>query len=383
MALVTYPLNDIDFTAEDAELFHCTRSSGVHTSNSFQYSVTGANNVVTIGTGIAWIHNTDFSGKVAALKASLSVNLGVPDSTYPRIDAIVLQFSANNNETKVVVKKGTAASSPAAPSVTRTASVYELHLYHVRREAGATAITAADITDLRFSSNYCGMMADSVTKVDTSAIEAQVKSLMDRLEAEIESRLESIDNAMNNSAQTGVPVPTLAQAGLFPRVTADGTSYELVDLLNLHVWKKYANEPIYIATEVDSTLIASYLLGAYTITYAQEISVTDDEVSLVDEQKIEVTGATDSNLNNIKGKFVRASVSNIYLIHPNATFTIKTTGTGGTGTSASIYVNGASKITAGIPDPIGFAASADSSVYPTSGEHTDGYWYEYHKRLGE
>lgn len=381
MALVTYPLNDIDYTAEDAELFHCTRTSGVHSKSSFPYSVTGANNIVTIGAGVAWIHNTDFSGKVAALKASLSVNLGVPDSTYPRIDAIVLQFSANNNETNVVIKKGAAASSPTAPAVTRTASVYELHLYHVRREAGATAITAADITDLRFSSTYCGLMADSVTEVDTSAIEAQVSSLIDRLEAEIENRLESVDNAINNATQTGVPVPTSATAGFFPRVTADGTSYELVDLLNLHIWKKYANEPVYTATEVDSAMVGVKLSGVFSVTYSSEISVTDGTVSLVDEQKIEITGTTDTNLETIKGKYIKSG-SYFYLIHMDAKFTTKTSGSG-TGTTTSMYADSAARITAEVPAPLGFAASADSSAYPTSGEHTDGYWYEYHKRLGE
>ena len=381
MALVTYPLNDIDYTAEDAELFHCTRTSGVHSQSSFPYSVTGANNIVTIGVGIAWIHNTDFSGKVAALKASLSVNLGVPDSTYPRIDAIVLQFSANNNETNVVIKKGTAASSPTAPTVTRTASVYELHLYHVRREAGATAITAADITDLRLNSNYCGLMADSVTKINTDAIEAQVEALLDRLEAEIESRLESVDNALNNDTQTGVPVPTVAQAGFFPRVTVDGTSYELVDLLNLYTWKKYANEPVYTATEVDSAQVGIKLSGVFTVTYSQEISITDGEVSLVDEQEIEITGTTDTNLETIKGMFVKFG-SKIHRIHDDADFSTKTSGSG-TGITTTLYADSATLITAEVPEPLKIVAAADRSAYPTSGEHTDGYWYEYHKRLGE
>lgn len=385
MALVTYPLNDIDYTAEDAELFHCTRTSGVHSKSSFPYSVTGANNIVTIGAGVAWIHNTDFSGKVAALKASLSVNLGVPDSTYPRIDAIVLQFSANDNETNVVIKKGTAASSPAAPAVTRTASVYELHLYHVRREPGATAITAADITDQRLNSTYCGLMADSVTNIDTSAIESQVKSLMDRLEKEINSRLESVDNALNNDTQTGVPVPTLAQAGFFPRVTADGTSYELVDLLNLHIWKKYDHEPIYKKTDVTEASVSLYLNGSYSITYADSFAVSDGSVSLVDSQELTIDGVSVDNeaLSAILGKYVSFGGS-IYYIDPLATFKTKPTGSvGSTGTTTNLYATKGAKIEAGIPDPVGYVASESKNAYPDSGEHTDGYWYEYHKQLGD
>ncbi len=70
---------------------------------------------------------------------------------------------ANKNQTDIVVKSGTAATSPQPPEVVRTESLYELHLYHVYRAAGSTVVSVADVTDLRLNSEYCGMMADSVT----------------------------------------------------------------------------------------------------------------------------------------------------------------------------------------------------------------------------
>ena len=42
--MITYPLNNIDYTAEDAELFHCTRTSGIWATNDFPISVTGRDN---------------------------------------------------------------------------------------------------------------------------------------------------------------------------------------------------------------------------------------------------------------------------------------------------------------------------------------------------
>lgn len=187
MALATYPLNDVDYSAEDAELFHCTRSSGIYANDDFDYSVTGADNTITVGVGLAWIRNSRFSGKVAALKAALSLDLGVPDAVYPRIDAVVIQFDANANRTEIVVKQGTAASSPAAPAISRTEVLHELHLYHVRREAGAAAISVSSVTDLRLDPNYCGLMADSVTEVDTSAIAAQARALIEELRTELQA----------------------------------------------------------------------------------------------------------------------------------------------------------------------------------------------------
>ena len=189
--MITYPLNNIDYTAEDAELFHCTRTSGIWAEGSFSISVTGADNNVTVGTGIAWINNEAFSGKVTALKSAEVLDLGIADSTYPRIDVIAIQFNANNNETDVIVKNGTPASNPVRPAIVRNGAVYELYLASVYRPEGATTITASNITDLRMDETVCGLMADSVTSIDTSAINAQVEALIANLEAEIEGVMDT------------------------------------------------------------------------------------------------------------------------------------------------------------------------------------------------
>lgn len=169
MAMVTYPLNNIEYSAEDAELFHVTRTSGVYATNSFDYSITGADNTIVIGKGIAWIKNSEFSGKVVAQKEPVSIDIGLPDPNYERIDSIAIQFDANKNASEIVVKNGVPSSNPTAPSVVRTESIYELHLYHVRRSAGSLTISANNITDLRSNNNYCGLMTDSVTQaVDTT-----------------------------------------------------------------------------------------------------------------------------------------------------------------------------------------------------------------------
>lgn len=170
MSMVTYPLNNIEYTAEDAELFHSTRTSGVYATDSFDYSVTGADNSIVIGTGIAWIKNRQFSGKVVAQKEPMSLDMGLPDPAYPRIDAVVIQFNSNKNATEIVVKNGAASSFPIAPEVVRTESLYELHLYHVRREAGSLSISAPNVTDLRNNNAYCGLMSDSITQAVDSTL---------------------------------------------------------------------------------------------------------------------------------------------------------------------------------------------------------------------
>lgn len=186
MSITTYPLNDTLYQAEDAELFHCTRSSGIYSSGDFGYSVTGEDNSVTIEPGLGWIRNSKFSGKVIAQKEAETLDLGLPDSNLPRWDVVAIQFNKSLNLTGFVIKQGTASSSPLLPEISQTELVYELYICKVYRSAGATAITDADITDLRLDPAYCGIMADGVTSVDTESIAAQVAALLERLQAEID-----------------------------------------------------------------------------------------------------------------------------------------------------------------------------------------------------
>ena len=186
MAIITYPLNNIEYTAEDAELYLATRTSGVFANDDFSITVPGDGNIVTIGEGIGWIRNSKFSGKVVANKAEMSLDLGLPHATYPRIDAVVLQFSANSNASEIIVKNGTAQTNPAPPEVVRTESVYELHLYHVYRPAGAASVTASNVTDLRLNESYCGLMRDGVTGIPTDQLQSQVDALLEQLRQNLE-----------------------------------------------------------------------------------------------------------------------------------------------------------------------------------------------------
>ena len=178
MAIVTYPLNNVEYHAEDAELFHVTRTSGIYASNSFPCTATGADNTLLIGKGIGWIKNDEFAGKVFAMKESVSINLGLSDPIYPRIDAVSIVFDANKNNTEIVVHRGTASLNPEEPIVNRNSQLYELRLYHVMRTAGSQHITQEDIVDLRMDPKYCGLMADSVTQIDFEAIISQIRNIL-------------------------------------------------------------------------------------------------------------------------------------------------------------------------------------------------------------
>ena len=181
ISIVTYPLNNVQYTAEDAELFHCTRKSGVWAGDSLTPSANGIDASVTIGKGIAWIQNEEFSGKVVAIKEDVTVDLGATSATLPRLDVVALRFDASLNESEIIVKKGAPASNPRLPEIVRTGTVYELYLASVLRPVNVPNVTAENLTDLRLDETVCGLMADSVTSIDTEAINEQVTALIAEL----------------------------------------------------------------------------------------------------------------------------------------------------------------------------------------------------------
>lgn len=293
MAFVTYPLNNIEYSAQDAELFHVTRTSGIYAKDSFDATVNGSDKTVVIGTGIGWIKNGEFSGKVIAQKEAVSIDLDLPDSVYPRIDAIVIQFDANNNATDIVVKTGTASSNPIAPPVVRTESVYELHLYHVRRNPGVSYVTSSDITDLRLDSTYCGLMADSITTVDTDKIEEQISVLIKSLENAI-SDVENGSAYLQRDGSTPMTGPLNMDNNKIlnlpnPEVNSDAVNLSYL----LKALSKYLN----INGSVSMT--GSLNMGGNKVTNLLSPTANSDAVNLEYVKKLEKAYITDIGTSGI------------------------------------------------------------------------------------
>lgn len=184
MAIITYPLNDVEYTAEDAETYLCTRTSGVYAAESFPATVTEARKI-TIGTGMAWINNGTFKGKSVVSTENVSVAIPIADGALPRIDRIVLRFTKSTNESTFEVKTGTPASSPVAPTLTRSELLYELGLYTVSVPAGSLTVSAADVTNTMIDESVCGLMRDGVTGLPTGTLQKQYEALIKSMADEI------------------------------------------------------------------------------------------------------------------------------------------------------------------------------------------------------
>lgn len=195
--IITYPENGITYDADDASGFLSTRLSGVYSADE-DFAVTANGGLtVTVSAGQAWVRPARFRGRSIIMEQPETVTLTAADAVRSRIDRLVLRYDAAARKTRLQVLEGTPDSaSPTAPEITRTALVYDLCLAEIRRPAGSTEITAADITDTRADEAVCGVMRDGVTGIPTAQLQAQALAIMTQLSTELHTKLDALDAAI-------------------------------------------------------------------------------------------------------------------------------------------------------------------------------------------
>ena len=121
-------------------------------------AATGMN--VTVAAGSAWINGYNYEN-TEPFDLAISTAHGV----YSRIDRIVVQLSMIDREIKLAVLTGTPAETPTAPTLTRTADVYELCISEVTVPQAAVFITEQNIADTRLNTALCGLVNSLVSAV--------------------------------------------------------------------------------------------------------------------------------------------------------------------------------------------------------------------------
>ena len=188
--IITYPENGITYDADDASGFLSTRLSGVYSAEE-DFSVTAQGGLsVQVSAGQAWVRPARFKGRSIIMEQPTTVVLTEADPVRSRIDRIVLRYDAAAKKTSLVVLDGTPDSAaPAAPEISRTELVYDLCLAEIRRPAGSTSVTAADITDTRADETVCGVMRDGVHGIPTGTLVRQFRAVIDALKGEAADKL--------------------------------------------------------------------------------------------------------------------------------------------------------------------------------------------------
>ena len=181
---------DREYLAEDfAKYFASFIGNGVFPNPSSNLQVLSNNDMtISIDIGKAYINGYYYENTTKLVKT-----IDVADGVLNRIDLVVLRLDFTNREIKTYVKKGTFASSPKAQSLQRDSDMYELGIAEIHIGAGATTITQANITDLRYGES-CGVVSNAVTTVDTATLYNQYESAF---KEKISNEQEAFDSWFN------------------------------------------------------------------------------------------------------------------------------------------------------------------------------------------
>ena len=201
MAITYGFFNSVDgdrkYNAEDVGRYlYGLVSDGVYQDDTGQLQVLASSGMdVTVQTGRAMLSYHYMENDSAY---TLTLDIG---STLPRIDLIIMKLSIPNREITIEVKKGTAASSPVMPTLSRNGTVKEYALAAVNVAANAASITQANIQDLRPNSAYCGWVTGIVTQLDTSTLNAQWEAAYAQQFAKYTADFEAWFNTLSEQLQ--------------------------------------------------------------------------------------------------------------------------------------------------------------------------------------
>ena len=129
-----------------------------------------------------WLENT----------AAYPLTLDAADVVLNRIDRIVLRLSESPRTMGIYIKKGTPASTPTAPELSRTkGTIWELSLAKISIHAGVTDITQAMITDERADTELCGWVTGLIDQIDTTNLFAQFTNAFNTWFSKIKDEVQS------------------------------------------------------------------------------------------------------------------------------------------------------------------------------------------------
>ena len=184
------------------------------------------------------------NGCMKLLETEEAITIAPADSAYPRIDKIVLRLddNADARSCEIAVKKGTPSASPKSLDVNRTATIWEIALADVMVKANATAITNADIKDLRYDSSVCGVIS-SISEFDTSTLYQQIQSDMDGFkeneQTEFLEWFENIRGQLSVDAAGNLQNQINVERGRIDEIVAQ-KSTEVVDEMELEFTGEYS-----------------------------------------------------------------------------------------------------------------------------------------------
>lgn len=136
-------------------------SNGIFYATPSNLLVTVASGMeITVHPGAGWINGYSYENT-----APLVLTLDTADGVNPRVDRVVIRWSALARNIRLDVSKGAASATPTPPALVRNDDIWELGIADVAVGKGVVSLTAGNITDTRLQADLCGLINSLVTAV--------------------------------------------------------------------------------------------------------------------------------------------------------------------------------------------------------------------------
>ena len=230
-------------------LFEGLINDGVYqgVGNIFKVSASNGMNV-TVDTGRAWFNNTWTRND-----AVIVLTVPTAEQVLKRIDAVVIEVNSlenvRNNSIKIV--KGTPASNPAKPSLTKNDDVHQYPLAYITVDPNVTAITQQKIQNA-VGTSACPFVTGIIDTLDIDNLITQWSTEFNRLFAELE---EKISQAASQTIIDGsVTRVKLAQDALYSPI------------------RMVLSDSNVVSSDVGATIRTGGSASAITVTLTQAVS---------------------------------------------------------------------------------------------------------------
>lgn len=230
-------------------LFEGLINDGVYqgVGNIFKVSASNGMNV-TVDTGRAWFNNTWTRND-----ALIVLTVPTAEQVLKRIDAVVIEVNSldtvRNNTIKIV--KGTPASKPAKPSLTKNDDVHQYPLAYITVDPNVTSITQQKIQNA-VGTSACPFVTGIIDTLDIDNLIAQWSSEFNVLFAELE---DMISQAASQTIIDGsVTRAKLAQDALYSPI------------------RMVQSDSNVVSSDVGGTIRTGGSASAITVTLTQAVS---------------------------------------------------------------------------------------------------------------
>lgn len=259
-ALLDAGVYDRTYTADDyCDNLAVVISTGVLRSVNDDLKVTASGLNLTVNAGRAWI-----KGHYYYNSTTYSMPAVVAPTGGSRIDRVVLRFNNNLAVRSITLDyiQGTAATSPVAPALTRTDTIYEICLAEITVAANASSVS---VKDTRADNTVCGWVYS--TSGDNSFFT-------------------SLDNSFNEWFENAKD--TLASVTLFKRYKWETTLGSGASTVTFNI-PQYDADTCFIEVYVNGMLADDYTQLGSTITFGTHL-VAGTEITVLAFKSIDGTG---------------------------------------------------------------------------------------------